>query len=244
MGSLSTPRIRTSTGIATSKQNSWSTQPTQNPITSFGPTCSINRYYDPSTDSFISVDPDVQSTYQPYVFVNDDPLNGTDPLGLSGQEILNEAGQAPCQGACPSMFTQIADHWRGITKVVNTVATVAAAVACGASVACGATLGAVLAGSYYAEGHAGTKSFSLAALAEITGFGLATGGVGAYGSGLVESGQAEIDQLTGQSFLAKALHPLQTTGAYLTNIGKVLIGMALKYGAPTVGLEQYLNDRR
>jgi hypothetical protein len=50
----------------------------------FPPTCRINRYYDPSTDSFISVDPDVQQTDQPYVFVNGDPLNATDPLGLQG----------------------------------------------------------------------------------------------------------------------------------------------------------------
>ena len=41
----------------------------------------MNRYYDPTTDSFISVDPAVQSTDQPYVFVNGDPLNSTDPLG-------------------------------------------------------------------------------------------------------------------------------------------------------------------
>jgi hypothetical protein len=44
--------------------------------------CSINRYYDPSTDQFLSVDPDVQETDQPYAFVNDDPLNVEDPLGL------------------------------------------------------------------------------------------------------------------------------------------------------------------
>ena len=41
----------------------------------------INRYYDPSTDQFLSVDPDVQQTDQPYVFTNDDPLNAEDPLG-------------------------------------------------------------------------------------------------------------------------------------------------------------------
>ena len=43
---------------------------------------SINRYYDPSTDQFISVDPMVDTTGQPYVFVNDNPLNATDPIGL------------------------------------------------------------------------------------------------------------------------------------------------------------------
>jgi RHS repeat-associated protein len=42
----------------------------------------INRYYDPSTDQFISIDPAVAQTDQPYVFTNDNPLNSVDPLGL------------------------------------------------------------------------------------------------------------------------------------------------------------------
>jgi RHS repeat-associated protein len=41
----------------------------------------INRYYDPATDQFLSIDPDVATTDQPYVFTNDNPLNSTDPLG-------------------------------------------------------------------------------------------------------------------------------------------------------------------
>ena len=44
---------------------------------------SANRYYDPTTDQFLSVDPKVAQTDQPYVFINDSPLNATDPLGLS-----------------------------------------------------------------------------------------------------------------------------------------------------------------
>jgi RHS repeat-associated protein len=44
----------------------------------------INRYYDPSTDQFLSIDPDVATTDQPYLFTNDDPLNAEDPLGLQG----------------------------------------------------------------------------------------------------------------------------------------------------------------
>jgi uncharacterized protein RhaS with RHS repeats len=43
----------------------------------------INRYYDPTTDQFLSVDPKVAQTDQPYEFINDSPLNATDPLGLS-----------------------------------------------------------------------------------------------------------------------------------------------------------------
>ena len=42
---------------------------------------SVNRYYDPSTDQFLSVDPAVATTGQPYAFTGDDPLNMTDPLG-------------------------------------------------------------------------------------------------------------------------------------------------------------------
>lgn len=42
----------------------------------------VNRYYDPTTDQFLSIDPAVATTGQPYVFVNDSPLNSTDPLGL------------------------------------------------------------------------------------------------------------------------------------------------------------------
>ena len=46
---------------------------------------SINRYYNPSTDQFLSVDAMVDQTGQPYVFVNDNLLNATDPSGLCGQ---------------------------------------------------------------------------------------------------------------------------------------------------------------
>jgi hypothetical protein len=42
----------------------------------------VHRYYDPQTDQFLSVDPDVMETGQPYAFTGDDPLNATDPLGL------------------------------------------------------------------------------------------------------------------------------------------------------------------
>jgi hypothetical protein len=42
----------------------------------------VNRYYDPSAGQFLSVDPDVAETGQPYAYTEDDPLNKTDPLGL------------------------------------------------------------------------------------------------------------------------------------------------------------------
>jgi RHS repeat-associated protein len=51
----------------------------------------INRYYDPTTDEFLSIDPDVATTDQPYVFTNDDPLNSSDPTGLwPGEGLLHK----------------------------------------------------------------------------------------------------------------------------------------------------------
>jgi len=43
----------------------------------------VNRYYDPSSYQFLSIDPKVGTTLQPYAFVGGDPLNSEDPLGLS-----------------------------------------------------------------------------------------------------------------------------------------------------------------
>ena len=54
--------------------------------------CVVGRYYDPSTDQFLSVDPEVGVTGQPYAYDTDDPLNETDPLGLVGGCTTNYCG--------------------------------------------------------------------------------------------------------------------------------------------------------
>ncbi len=48
------------------------------------------RYYDPATQQFVSVDPLVDQTKQPYAYTADDPLNMIDPTGL-----------CPSGGFCP-----------------------------------------------------------------------------------------------------------------------------------------------
>jgi RHS repeat-associated protein len=47
-----------------------------------GLTYLINRYYDPTTAQFLTVDPLVAQTGQPYAYTGDDPINNTDPTGL------------------------------------------------------------------------------------------------------------------------------------------------------------------
>jgi RHS repeat-associated protein len=55
---------------------------------------SINRYYDPTTGQFLSVDPAVGLTQAPYSYTNDDPVNETDPLGLWGWNPVSDVTQA------------------------------------------------------------------------------------------------------------------------------------------------------
>ena len=77
-------RFRTGTLGTTYSRITWPRISDHSRRTTLAPYCSINRYYDYATDSFVSVDPDLQSTVQAYVFTNDNPLNATDPLGLRG----------------------------------------------------------------------------------------------------------------------------------------------------------------
>ncbi len=49
----------------------------------------INRWYDPSTGQFLSVDPLVDATGQAYSYAGDDPVNLIDPTGLSDCGVLS-----------------------------------------------------------------------------------------------------------------------------------------------------------
>jgi len=51
---------------------------------------SINRYYDPTTGQFLSVDPLVSQTQQPYIYASDDSVNNTDPTGDSSRPYCAE----------------------------------------------------------------------------------------------------------------------------------------------------------
>jgi len=63
------------------------------------------RYYDPSTGQFLSRDPATESTREPYGYVLESPLNGTDPAGLDSNltvcniPIIGSLGQSI--GYCP-----------------------------------------------------------------------------------------------------------------------------------------------
>ncbi|HTA03119.1 MAG TPA: RHS repeat-associated core domain-containing protein, partial [Streptosporangiaceae bacterium] len=53
----------------------------------------MNRYYDPQTGQFTSIDPDISQTLQPYQYAYGNPVNLTDPSGL---KVGNSVGQYHC----------------------------------------------------------------------------------------------------------------------------------------------------
>ena len=68
----------------------------------------INRYYDPSTGQFISVDPAITQSVQPYSYANGDPVDNTDPNGdLVGKVRCYRSGWS---GHCDYIFYRKATH--------------------------------------------------------------------------------------------------------------------------------------
>jgi RHS repeat-associated protein len=49
------------------------------------------RTYDPNTAQFLSVDPEVEVTHQPYTYTEDNPVNGGDPTGLCNANPFSES---------------------------------------------------------------------------------------------------------------------------------------------------------
>jgi hypothetical protein len=78
-------------------------------------TSAINRYYDPATGEFISVDPDVAVTGQPYAYASDDPVDITDPTGRDDTEGLYHQGSLFADGALsdPAYFDY--GSWNDLT---------------------------------------------------------------------------------------------------------------------------------
>jgi uncharacterized protein RhaS with RHS repeats len=157
----------------------------------------LDRYYDPNTDQFLTVDPDLAQTGQAYAFTGDDPLNSTDPLGLAGAP--NYAPRAACgknhnlkSKACKtyrkndpigSLAKLVKKHWRGEVQIVGVAATITAAVATGgSSLAVEETAEALVDTADVASKAASTASSTTATVANVVGTGTSIVGC-ATGSG-------------------------------------------------------------
>jgi RHS repeat-associated protein len=85
----------------------------------------INRYYDPQTGQFISIDPEASVTGQPYEYASADPVSANDPNGLASPKTLcltnsirhcaafDGDGAITAVGAIILVLYAIWDHWPG-----------------------------------------------------------------------------------------------------------------------------------
>jgi RHS repeat-associated protein len=71
----------------------------------------INRYYDPVTGQFTSVDPDVADTLQPYAYAAGNPVSATDPNGLSAAPPPGGGGNGYPPGTTRYVWYVWKDHW-------------------------------------------------------------------------------------------------------------------------------------
>ncbi|MHB8262526.1 MAG: RHS repeat-associated core domain-containing protein, partial [Acidimicrobiales bacterium] len=172
----------------------------------------INRYYDPSTGQFISVDPLVSLTGQPYQYVGGDPVNQVDPLGLFCWGLCSFSNAWNDTGG--KVVHYVAQHQAAVAEIVIGTAVVAGVVA--ATVATGGIADAVMIGVAGAgeevgsavAGGAAVGLFGLTftldaafALAPIAGVGLIGAGLAIYG------GYQLYEQMFGGSHTHKSACP-------------------------------------
>ena len=80
---------------------------------------SINRYYDPTTAQFLSVDPAVGLTGSPYANTGGDPINGVDSARAVGTESVGRRRASLSRHPRPTLARDFADRgggccsWRG-----------------------------------------------------------------------------------------------------------------------------------
>ncbi len=112
-----------------------------------------HRYYDAAAGQFISVDPLVSQTAEPYAYVNDDPLDATDPLGLCFLGIA-----CGVQNAVENYVVKpVTQNWRGIAQAATVVTAGLGTAACiyltaGACAYALPEIGAATGAALYAEG--------------------------------------------------------------------------------------------
>ena len=76
----------------------------------------VHRYYDPAIGQFISIDPELTQTGQPYAYSIDDPVNGIDSLGDAGSKKEQAVGAVVAFVLSISMITQIAAQGVVVTE--------------------------------------------------------------------------------------------------------------------------------
>jgi RHS repeat-associated protein len=187
----------------------------------------VNRYYDPAAGQFLSVDPMVAETGQPYAYADDDPVNAIDPIGLdcglfSFACSAYDSAAGGVKTAAKDTGQFVAEHHQVIEQVATVGGAIIGMAACDAATAgaCSAFtpyVGALVGTAVYAEGgeqHT-AEGYALAfasgglvgSLSMVWG-GVVTARVGLWaGDSAIGAGEGIYDYATGPG--------CQTFGGYL-----------------------------
>ena len=165
---------------------------------------SAEGYYDPNADQFISIDPAVSVTGQPYTFTGDNPLNATDPLGRlrsggSGQlcgggphplcNTGNQGGPVTVPQTPPSYdgvpATKTSTPYAGVPFVVTTKPVIIPGPIASVKVSASASIIGPDASAYLALEEDGTVDLAIGgSTASVSPDGAMSGTVGIPGTGL------------------------------------------------------------
>jgi RHS repeat-associated protein len=99
------------------------------------------RYYDPNTAQFLNRDPIESTTREPYRYSGSDPLNRTDPLGLSSNPFQTTASALAGTPAAPSPSDAAVAAARLVYENSDSISTVASGLATLAYIGCAASAG-------------------------------------------------------------------------------------------------------
>ncbi len=80
-----------------------------------------NRYYDPSTEQFLTVDPLQALTQQPYGYASDSPVNWDDPEGLTSAGVCVSGLGGWAYGTYNSACLQVVTGGNVVSDVVGTL---------------------------------------------------------------------------------------------------------------------------
>ena len=156
------------------------------------------RWYDAGTGQFMSLDPQVATTLQPYSYVGNNPVNARDPDGtcVPGLGFLCKAVHVAAHAAdvtrhaaahvVDNGVTEATSHWRGLAKIGIVTVTVVGGSACALATA----------------GLCGAAAFSVGGI-ELSGGAIAAGVVVGAGAGAADYAlDTESHSLTGYASAA------------------------------------------
>ena len=152
------------------------------------------RYYDPTTGQFLSIDPAMSATRQPYGYVSGNPLNDADPTGMVCWAFWDAS---KCNNAFSSWTSQNQAPLQEAGNAFDSVARVSGTIAAGCALGAAITSATVVGG--FGFGACATAAGTIAVGSQLSAIGLhGLAGIGGNHSGWEDSGTDAVGLIIGR----------------------------------------------